>query len=73
MKEGKARRAYFFFIFYKIFNWPCCVGSLHRVRSFLRLTGSVVALRGLSCSMACGILFPNQGSKLCPLPCKVDD
>lgn len=29
-------------------------------------------LRGLSCSAACGILFPNQGLNLHPLYCKAD-
>ena len=33
--------------------------------------GSVVVEHGLSCSAACGI-FPDQGLKGCPLPCKRD-
>ena len=39
------------------------MGSLHRVRSFLRLVGSVVALRGLSFPMAGEILVPQLGIK----------
>ena len=36
-----------------------------------RRAGSVVVAHGLSCSAACGI-FPDQGSKSCPLHWQVD-
>ena len=37
----------------------------------LQSTGSVVVAHGLSCSIACGI-FPDQGSKPCPLNWQAD-
>ncbi|KAB0377893.1 hypothetical protein FD755_009471 [Muntiacus reevesi] len=60
---GEAWQAYFFFLFYKIFIWLCDVRSLHHVRSFLRLVGSVVALQGCSCPLAGGILDLQRGVK----------
>ena len=36
-----------------------------------RRAGSVIVAHGLSCSAACGI-FPDQGSKLCPLHWQAD-
>ena len=56
----------FFFLFHKKFIRLCDVGSLHHVRSFLRLVGSVVALQGCSCPLAGGISDLQRGVSLCP-------
>ena len=48
-----------------------CVGSRGQELQQLRLTGSVVVVRGLSGPTACGI-FPVRGSNPCPLPWQED-
>ena len=51
-----------------------CMQDLHSVMQDLPVwcMVSLVAVHGLSCSAACGILFPNQGLNLHPLYCKAD-
>ena len=49
----------------------CCGAWALVVACGLQRAGSVVAVHGLSCSMACGI-FLGQGLNWCPLHCKAD-
>ncbi|KAI4578310.1 hypothetical protein MJG53_011165 [Ovis ammon polii x Ovis aries] len=47
-----------------------CVAVVGGVSSLLWSSGSVVVAHGLNCSVERGI-FPDRGSKLCPLHCKL--
>ena len=49
-------------------DFSCC--RAHELQ-YLRIVGSAVMARRLSCSVACGI-FPDQGSNWCPLCCRTD-